>query len=1218
MLAFLDKIPFGTPRLRRWAFWLLAAFLGYVLFGFLAVPPILKSVLTTQLAENLKRPARIEKVYFNPLLLHLEITGLGVEKLEGGGDLLSAGKIVAAPSVSSLWQFAPVVSYLKLEDLTVDVTFHGNGRYSISDILDSGAGESGPEREGAVFPFALYDFELSNATLIFDDRSHDKRHVISDLSMRVPFTSSIEDEQKEYTQPTLSAVVNGDPVELEGKTLPFDQTLLTEFRLGAVNVDLDQYWRYLPVDTPLTLKSGRFTSDISLFFERPDTHSVNLFLGGGGRLTDLDLEDPREGSVVRLDELAFEIERFSLRDNFLALKKVVLTKPYFKIIRNPGDAVNWAGYFPADGKEAEAGAEPENDAEAEGSPFRVDVHLVEIADGAVEWIDRAVAGGFSRTFSGLEFSGSELASRGGTPGSFEAAIGTAERFTAKGTATVEPLDANFTVTAENLSLPDFAAYLDEVQPLAVDSGVLGASAGITVTMADGRAEVRVADGAAALTDLAARKPDAEKPSLTLGRLAVSGASLDPAEKAVSVGEIALTAPAATVVRQADGTIDLQALFAPEGDAAAGQAEPEPDENDPAPGWSARVDHLTVADGGFTLRDQTLRQPAELGVRQFALDLENLSTEPGASVPYTAEGVWTGGGTFSARGTATLDPLTANGRLQLADIGLRPLDAYLAETTELLFARGRAYANLAYGFTQGDPPELTARGDAALAGLAVKTTFGDAEFVGLDRLDVKSIDFRSAPNRLSVGEIILDGPRALVEYAEDGRLNVRRALRLPQPEPVDSEQDENSEAETTGETDAGQAGHDADQGGETESEPPLFARLEIGKVSMKNGALSFRDASVHPVFTNEVTKMTLSLTDIGQTREARPKVDFSAEIGPTPMSVTGVLNPLITPIYSDLAVSVNGMELVPLSPYTLKNLAYPVEKGRLYADVTFKTEDWKLDAQNKFFIEQLVLGPKDKRPDAPNVPVKFGLALLQDGNGDLELNLPISGRLDDPSFRIGGIVFRAIVNLLFKALASPFSLIGSIFGGGGENMDFIVFEPGRARIDQNGESKLATVIKALTERDRLKLEVDGVVDPVADANGLTRVIFDRKIKEQKYLDQPRSVRAETTVDTMEVAPGEYEEYLFEAYAEEPDEEGVRPTTLFMVDRQPVEVMEKFILDRIVITDELLHELAMRRANAVKTHIIETNPELADRVFLLDREDAEGKTGVPAHRADLGIN
>ena len=63
-----------------------------------------------------------------------------------------------------------------------------------------------------------------------------------------------------------------------------------------------------------------------------------------------------------------------------------------------------------------------------------------------------------------------------------------------------------------------------------------------------------------------------------------------------------------------------------------------------------------------------------------------------------------------------------------------------------------------------------------------------------------------------------------------------------------------------------------------------------------------------------------------------------------------------------------------------------------------------------------------------MPVQVGLSLLQDSSGNLTLDLPVRGRLDDPNLRIGALVFKAVVNVMFKALTSPLSLIGSIFGG----------------------------------------------------------------------------------------------------------------------------------------------------------------------------------------------
>ncbi|WP_338669603.1 DUF748 domain-containing protein [Pseudodesulfovibrio methanolicus] len=1234
MLVFLDKIKFGTPLLRRIVFWLLTAFAAYTLFGFFAVPPIMKSVLVSQVTEATKRETSVGDIYFNPLTFRLELSGLHVKNLKEEGDLVSLKHMEVAPGIATVWELAPVVSYLKLDGLNVNLTFYGEGRYSFSDLLGTPDSvnretpEKQPEKKDAVFPFALYGFEMTNSAITFDDRPHGKKHVVSDIHLRVPFTSSIASKVKEFTQPVFTAVVNGDPVELKGRTLPFDQTLQTEFELGAVDVDLHQYWQYVPIKTPLELKSGRFTSDISLFFERPDPQRIDLFLGGGGTLTDLELTAPGDGPVFSMKKLVFEMERFSLGDNALIIKRVSMNQPFFKVVRRASGDINWVDYFPGS-EPGPTGPKVKTKADTDAA-FVLDVRKFELNDGTMNFRDDLVKGGFKRTFSKLDLSVDNLSTRENQTTVFKGSFGSDGFIYVNGEATLDPIGAKITVAGKDLNVPAYAAYINEAQPLLVDSGKLGFSVDLAYHDQDGKPQVTAQNGTLNLAGLAVRKPEAKEPSLTLGALDVSGATLDLAAKHVGVTEIKLTEPSVDVIREKDGRLDLQRVLdeaAKTGEEVKAEteqpAEPVADQptaqeaGEPETPWTATVQHFAVEDGAADFRDLTLAHPADLGIRNFKLDVTDVSTEKGAEIPFALSGGWNGGGWFSVRGRAVADPLASSGSIRVEKFGLRPLDNYLAQDTDLLIADGKAFADLGYTFTGGETPKFTLKGSTALAELKVKNTFDDGEMAGIDRLDVKGIDFTNAPMSLAVGEVNLNGPRALIHIDKDGRLNVRRALRMPEPTPPAEEQTpEGEQPVPVPEAEVKQV--EARTEAKAAEEKPLFETLTVGKVGMQNGAVTFRDESVHPAFATEVTAMTLSLTDIDQTPEARPKVDFKAKIGPTPVSVTGVVNPVITPIYSDLAISVNGMELVPLTPYTLKNLAYPIQKGRLYADVTFKTEDWVLDAKNKFFIEQLQLGKKDKRPGAPNIPVEFGLSLLQDSNGDMQLNLPITGRLDDPNFRIGGIVFKAIINLFFKALASPFSLIGSMFGGG-ENMDFVVFEPGRAALSAQGDEKLDTIIKALTERPKLKLEVDGVTDPVADKNGLVQAILEHKVRQAKYDDLPRSKRAETTVDQITVAPDEYEDMLYEAYAAEPDEEDVKPTTLFVTDRQPVDVMEKFIRDRIVVTDEMLHKLAMERANAVKEYIISKDPALTDRIFLLDKDaKSGGKTGVPKHRADLGID
>jgi uncharacterized protein involved in outer membrane biogenesis len=1213
MLAFLDKISFGTPLVRRILFWLLIAFTAYVLIGFLVVPPVLKSVILDQCKSSLHRQGSVQRVAFNPLTLRLEIDKLAIAKREGEGDFVSVDRIDASPSLSTLWRFAPVISHLHLRSPKLDVTFFGDGKYSISDLIgarDPAKRQTEPveEEPGKVFPFALYGFEMTNATIVFDDRPHEKKHVISKLDLIVPFTSSFTSLRKEFTQPKFSAVVNGDPIKLDGRTLPFDESMLTEFKLGAVDVDLHQYWAYLPMETPLLLQEGRFTSEISLFFERPDAQRVNLFLGGGGHLTDFKLADKNDGTVLSMKKVSFEMEKYSLGDNEMSLKSVTLDKPYFKIIRLGDGAINWGGYFPQSEKDGNATDE-------EDTSLILNINKITLADGELDWQDRAVEGGFKHVFGPFALTADDFTTNGEKRCTFKASAGKeGTLLTLDGSASLVPPTGNATLGGKGLELPQYAPYFAHALPLELDSATLDFSVPVSFAKAEDKLNATVNNGSLSVKGLVLRKPDAKEPTLSLDELAVSGANVDIKGQDVTVDEVRLTGPDAMLVREKSGELDLVRLFAAQDkrDAPApaeGQAEEAPEP------WTGTVKGVRLSGGKISLRDMTFGHPVTVGVSDLSVSLDDVTTREGASIPYAVSAKWGGKGSVETKGKAVLSTPSAEGTLTLRGLPLSPLDKLLAEFTELLFASGDANANLEYSFKGGDKTELDVTGKAALTDVQLKDTQGGGEFAGLRALTLSGLRLTGEPYHLDVGVVHLQEPRLVVDIDGKGHSNVRRAFRMPQPEPESEATDDKAIKEKEKQDDI-----KLEKESKAEAEDPdATPFISIGKVTMDEGELRIHDASVAPPYSTTLSEMKLVLTGIAQTREARPKMDFRAKIGPTPMTVTGILNPVISPIYSDLALSVNGMEMVPLSPYTIKSLAYPIEKGRLYADVKFKTEQWELEADNKFFIEQLVLGPKDKRPGAPNVPVQFGLSLLQDDNGNLELDLPIRGRLDDPDFRIGGLVMRAVVSLFFKALASPFSLIGSIFGGGDNaNMDFVSFDPGRHVLDKAAEAKLDTVTKALKAREKLKLEVDGVVDPQVDSAGLVRHIFETKLKQQKYDSLSRKERAATTVDAMVIEPSEYEEILFQAYKDEDDPEGTRPTTLFVVDRQPVAIMEKFILDRIKVTDHDLSELAVDRARAVKEYVIAKEPDLTPRVFLLDKKnDRAGKAGVPRHRADLGI-
>src|SRR5690606_9422784 len=138
----------------------------------------------------------------------------------------------------------------------------------------------------------------------------------------------------------------------------------------------------------------------------------------------------------------------------------------------------------------------------------------------------------------------------------------------------------------------------------------------------------------------------------------------------------------------------------------------------------------------------------------------------------------------------------------------------------------------------------------------------------------------------------------------------------------------------------------------------------------------------------------------------------------------------------------------------------------------------LQASNNVVLNQLTFGKPSDSPDALKLPVLLAVALLKDASGNIDVNLPISGSLDDPEFSVGGIVVKVIVNLITKAVTAPFQLLASAFGGD-EDLSHVDFAPGSAKLDDTAESTINTLVKALSDRPALKMDITGRADPQAD-------------------------------------------------------------------------------------------------------------------------------------------
>jgi hypothetical protein len=356
-------------------------------------------------------------------------------------------------------------------------------------------------------------------------------------------------------------------------------------------------------------------------------------------------------------------------------------------------------------------------------------------------------------------------------------------------------------------------------------------------------------------------------------------------------------------------------------------------------------------------------------------------------------------------------------------------------------------------------------------------------------------------------------------------------------------------------------------------------ITIGKVTLQGGEINFTDLFIKPNYSADLTGVGGAVTGLSSQLDTTADVELRGRFTKTaPVEIKGKINPLVKNLFLDIKAGVRDIELGPFTPYSGKYVGYAIEKGKMTFNVEYKVENRRLTARNQIILDQLTFGGKIESPQATKLPVLLAVALLRDRNGVINVSLPISGSLDDPKFSVGGIIIQIIFNLIEKAVTAPFALIGSLVGGGGEELAYVEFAPGRATLTKEGQDKLAKLQQALIDRPGLKLDITPRVDPDADREGLRRYRFEQQVKAQKLKDTVKKGISVGSVDEVTIEPSEYEDYLRKTYkaAKFPKPRNA----LGFAKDLPAEEMEKLMLTNTPVTDDDLTQLANARAQAAK--------------------------------------
>jgi hypothetical protein len=325
------------------------------------------------------------------------------------------------------------------------------------------------------------------------------------------------------------------------------------------------------------------------------------------------------------------------------------------------------------------------------------------------------------------------------------------------------------------------------------------------------------------------------------------------------------------------------------------------------------------------------------------------------------------------------------------------------------------------------------------------------------------------------------------------------------------------------------------------------------------------------FASQTPEGTVQLADLELSGRAE---------GTATLEVLGKINPLATPIALDIQGHVRNLELPPLSPYAARYAGYLIERGKFSVDVAYKVQpDGQLTAENKLMLNQLQFG--DAVPDAENsLPVKLAVALLSDRHGVIDINLPVTGSLNDPQFRVGPIVFKLIVNLITKALTAPFSLLANALGGGDDELSMVSFVPGTSELSPQAAAGLNKVAQALADRPSLKMTVVGTASLAVEQEAFKQAQLMHLITAERRRVAVLSGAVTTTQAVRDTDP-DYPALLKAVYKRA---DFSKPRNLIgMTKDLPVPDMQTLMLANLPVTESAMKTLAVQRGVVVRDYL-----------------------------------
>lgn len=591
---------------------------------------------------------------------------------------------------------------------------------------------------------------------------------------------------------------------------------------------------------------------------------------------------------------------------------------------------------------------------------------------------------------------------------------------------------------------------------------------------------------------------------------------------------------------------------------------------------AKLKNLDIRLENLALVDYSISKAQTHKIDKITLNAKDIDAKEKTWLKYVLNIKLNKSGQISSKGSLRHTPLKQKGNFVLKKLSLKELSPYLQESM---------FANLKDGFLSIDSkvayekndkkPDLHVEGGVKLEAFELSDSRTESTLMSFDTAELNSFDLKLFPSSMYIDEVNLDAFYVDAKIDENKVMNFAKLAKKKEDENTTKADDTNASK---------------------------FA-FKLMQLRMSNGTANFADYSLPIDFKTSMHDLNGNIYSISNTAGEISYINIDGEVdeyGST--KIKGSVDTANIKSFTDIGVSFRNLALNSYSGYSAQFAGYKIDKGKLFLDLEYKIYDSALVGKNSLIIKQIELGDEIKDENITTLPLGFAIALLEDTDGVIDINMPVEGNLDEPDFKYGTLVLKTFVNLIVKAVSSPFNFLGEAMGFNGDELKFANFEPAKAVILAPEREKLDNIAKMLVKKPKLSLGIASVYDEQKDTFGLQVA----KLRQDVLKRSDDKASAEMTIDVLEeilqdsIGSDKLDVLKQELEKQYPKEE------IFKVEYEKA-LLLKSAKTKKILPQELI-DLANKRSKTLKSYLVESKNIDRNRVVLQEvkaiKSDDEG--------------